>query len=95
MMSDRRLHGHTPRRLTVLLPVLGLIVFGLPGQAACCSAPPGLGSSRNSSGSAPHCCRSGIVVAAFLWVDRWEPEPAACCGWPSAGVPASRRSPRC
>src|SRR2546422_10241611 len=64
------------RRWTVLLPVLGLSALGLCGLALV-----GVGTARVGAlavlvGAAVALLPVSIVVGAFLWVDRWEPEPA-------------------
>ncbi|GAA0605937.1 PrsW family intramembrane metalloprotease [Kutzneria viridogrisea] len=65
-----------PRSLTVLAPVLGLIALGLSALIML-----GLGASKVGPmgvlvGAGAALLPVGPVVAAFLWVDRWEPEPA-------------------
>jgi RsiW-degrading membrane proteinase PrsW (M82 family) len=64
------------RRVTVLLPVLGLSALGLCGLALV-----GVGTARVGAlavlvGAGAALLPVSIVVGAFLWVDRWEPEPA-------------------
>jgi RsiW-degrading membrane proteinase PrsW (M82 family) len=66
----------TPRRWTVLMPVLGLIALGLCGLVLL-----GLGTTRIGPlpvlvGAVAALVPVGPVVGAYLWVDRWEPEPA-------------------
>jgi RsiW-degrading membrane proteinase PrsW (M82 family) len=64
------------RRWTVLLPVVGLIALAVCGLVLL-----GLGTSKIGLlpilvGSAAALLPVGPVVGAYLWVDRWEPEPA-------------------
>jgi protease PrsW len=70
------LHGHTPRRLTVLVPVAGLIVLAACGLALLALSTARVGLVAELVGVAGALLPVGPVVAAFLWVDRWEPEPA-------------------
>jgi RsiW-degrading membrane proteinase PrsW (M82 family) len=67
--------SHTPRRLTVLLPVLGLIVVALCGLLLFGLATARVGVLAVVIGVVAALVPVGIVVAAFLWIDRWEPEP--------------------
>jgi RsiW-degrading membrane proteinase PrsW (M82 family) len=69
-------HGHTPRRLTVLLPVAGLVVLAACGLALLALSTARVGVVAELVGIAAALLPVGPVVAAFLWVDRWEPEPA-------------------
>ncbi|GAA1351922.1 PrsW family intramembrane metalloprotease [Saccharothrix algeriensis] len=64
------------RRWTVLLPVVGLIGLGVCGLVLL-----GLGTSRIGAGPILVGAVAALVpvvavLSAFLWVDRWEPEPA-------------------
>lgn len=74
---DRPLHGHTPRRLTVLMPLLGLIFLGLCGLGLLAISTARVGVVAELVGVVAALLPVGVVVAAFLWVDRWEPEPAS------------------
>ncbi|XVV04212.1 PrsW family intramembrane metalloprotease [Actinosynnema sp. CA-248983] len=64
------------RRWTVLLPVVGLIALGVCGLVLL-----GLGTSKIGLtpilvGAVAALVPVIAVLGAFLWVDRWEPEPA-------------------
>jgi protease PrsW len=74
--SQRPLHGHTPRRLTVLLPVIGLVVLAGCGMILIAVSTARVGLVAELVGIAAALLPVGPVVAAFLWVDRCEPEPA-------------------
>ena len=69
-------HGHTPRRLTVLLPVVGLVFLAACGLALLALSTARVGLVAELVGLTAALLPVGPVVAAFLWVDRWEPEPA-------------------
>ncbi len=66
----------TPRRLTVLLPVLGLIVLSLCGLGVFAYLTARVGIVAELVGLAGALLPVVPVVAVFLWIDRWEPEPA-------------------
>ena len=76
MTGQPPLHGHTPRRLTVLLPVAGLVVLAGCGLTLLAMSTARYGLVAEFVGVAGALLPVGPVVAAFLWVDRWEPEPA-------------------
>ncbi|MFI9810534.1 PrsW family intramembrane metalloprotease [Saccharothrix variisporea] len=64
------------RRWTVLLPVVGLIALGVCGLVLL-----GLGTTKIGLvpilvGAVAALLPVAAVLGAFLWVDRWEPEPA-------------------
>ncbi|XVS64836.1 PrsW family intramembrane metalloprotease [Actinosynnema sp. CA-299493] len=64
------------QRWTVLLPVLGLIALGVCGLVLL-----GLGTSRTGLlpilvGAVAALLPVLAVIGAYLWIDRWEPEPA-------------------
>ncbi|MEU4444971.1 PrsW family intramembrane metalloprotease [Actinosynnema sp. NPDC050801] len=64
------------QRWTVLLPVLGLIALGVCGLVLL-----GLGTSQTGLlpilvGAVAALLPVLAVIGAYLWVDRWEPEPA-------------------
>ncbi|WP_307869035.1 PrsW family intramembrane metalloprotease [Umezawaea beigongshangensis] len=64
------------RRWTVLLPVVGVIALAVCGLILL-----GLGTSKIGAlpilvGAVAALVPVGPVVGAYLWVDRWEPEPA-------------------
>lgn len=60
----------------MLLPVLGLIVVALCGLLLFGLATAKVGVLAVVIGVLAALVPVGFVVAAFLWVDRWEPEPA-------------------
>jgi RsiW-degrading membrane proteinase PrsW (M82 family) len=60
----------------VLLPVLGLIVVALCGLLLFGLVTAKVGVLAVVIGVLAALVPVGFVVAAFLWVDRWEPEPA-------------------
>ncbi|RZS41212.1 RsiW-degrading membrane proteinase PrsW (M82 family) [Herbihabitans rhizosphaerae] len=77
MTSPRpSLHGHTPRRLTVLLPVAAAVLLAGCGLVLLAVSTAEVGLVAELVGVAGALLPVGPVVAAFLWVDRWEPEPA-------------------
>jgi protease PrsW len=76
MNTGSPLHGHTPRRLTVLLPVAGLLVLAGCGLTLLALSTAKVGLTAEIVGVVGALLPVGPVVAAFLWVDRWEPEPA-------------------
>lgn len=63
------------RLITVLLPVLGLIVVALCGLFVFGTVIEKVGLPAVTIGVLAALVPVGVVVAAFLWVDRWEPEP--------------------
>ncbi|MBM7771449.1 RsiW-degrading membrane proteinase PrsW (M82 family) [Actinokineospora baliensis] len=75
-MSDGVPRRHLPRRLTVLLPVAGLVVLAGCGLTLLALSTARVGWVAELVGVAGALLPVGPVVAAFLWVDRWEPEPA-------------------
>lgn len=74
--GGQRLRAHPPRRLAVLLPVLGLIVLGLCGLFLFGLATQRVGVPGVLVGVLAAVVPVAMVVPAFLWIDRWEPEPA-------------------
>ncbi|WP_442785350.1 PrsW family intramembrane metalloprotease [Amycolatopsis sp. H20-H5] len=60
----------------MLLPVLGLIVVALCGLFLFGLVTAKVGVVAVAIGVVAALVPVGLVVAAFLWVDRWEPEPA-------------------
>jgi RsiW-degrading membrane proteinase PrsW (M82 family) len=62
--------------LTVLLPVAGLVVLAACGLILLAVSTARVGLRAELVGVAGALLPVGPVVAAFLWVDRWEPEPA-------------------
>nr|WP_232328537.1 PrsW family intramembrane metalloprotease [Kibdelosporangium sp. MJ126-NF4] len=66
----------TPRRKTVLLPVVGFILLCVAGIAVFAYLTARVGIVAELVGLAGALLPVGPVVAVFLWIDRWEPEPA-------------------
>ena len=64
------------RHVTVFLPVLGLIVVALCGLFLFGLATARVGWLAVAIGVVAALVPVAVVVAGFLWVDRWEPEPA-------------------
>ncbi|WP_092779302.1 PrsW family intramembrane metalloprotease [Actinokineospora terrae] len=75
-MSDGVPRRHLPRRLTVLVPVAGLVVLAGCGLTLLALSYARVGLLAELVGVGGALLPVGPVVAAFLWVDRWEPEPA-------------------
>ncbi|MGQ0837156.1 PrsW family intramembrane metalloprotease [Actinokineospora sp.] len=75
-MSERDLRRHPPRRLTVLLPVVALVVLAGCGLTLLAVSTARVGLVAELVGVGGALLPVGPVVAAFLWMDRWEPEPA-------------------
>ncbi len=61
----------------VLLPVLGLAALAVPGLVVLGFISTNIGSGAVLVGAMAAVVPVVPVVAAFLWVDRWEPEPSA------------------
>ncbi|MFC4003951.1 PrsW family intramembrane metalloprotease [Prauserella oleivorans] len=74
--STHRPRRHTPRRITVLLPVVGLLAVALCGLLVVGLATVRVGVFPVVIGVVAALVPVAVVTAAFLWVDRWEPEPA-------------------
>lgn len=66
----------TPRRMTVLVPMAGLIVLSLCGIGVFAYLTARVGLVAELVGMGGALLPVGPVVAVFLWIDRWEPEPA-------------------
>ncbi|MFN2496275.1 MAG: PrsW family intramembrane metalloprotease [Pseudonocardiaceae bacterium] len=60
----------------VLLPVLGLAALAMPGLIVLGSVGTDIGRAALLVGTIGAVLPVVPVVAAFLWVDRWEPEPS-------------------
>ncbi|NKQ58337.1 PrsW family intramembrane metalloprotease [Amycolatopsis sp. K13G38] len=60
----------------MLLPVLGLIVVAVCGLTLLALATVSVGPLAVVIGATAALIPVAVVVATFLWVDRWEPEPA-------------------
>jgi RsiW-degrading membrane proteinase PrsW (M82 family) len=67
---------HSPRRRTVLLPVAGLVALAGCGLALLALSTARVGLVAELVGIVAALVPVGSVVAALLWIDRWEPEPA-------------------
>jgi RsiW-degrading membrane proteinase PrsW (M82 family) len=63
------------QRRAVLAPVLGLVVLGICGLVVLGIVASSVGTGGVLVGALGALLPVGPVVAAFLWVDRWEPEP--------------------
>ncbi|PXY34258.1 hypothetical protein BAY59_01525 [Prauserella coralliicola] len=72
----KHLRRHTPRRITVLLPVVGLVGVALCGLLVVAFATVRVGVLAVVIGVIAAVVPVAVVTAAFLWIDRWEPEPA-------------------
>ncbi len=66
----------TSRRRTVLLPVAGLVALAGCGLAVLAITTARVGLVAELVGIVAALVPVGSVVAALLWIDRWEPEPA-------------------
>jgi protease PrsW len=69
-------HRHTPRRRTVLLPAIGLVVLAACGLTLLAISTATVGLVAELVGIVAALVPVGSIVAALLWIDRWEPEPA-------------------
>lgn len=69
-------HRHTPRRQTVLLPVTGLVALAACGLTLLAMSTARVGLLAELVGIVAALVPVGSIVAALLWIDRWEPEPA-------------------
>jgi protease PrsW len=67
---------HRPRRRTVLLPVAGLVTLAGCGLALLAISTAKVGLVAELVGIVAALVPVGSIVAALLWIDRWEPEPA-------------------
>ncbi|OLT17488.1 hypothetical protein BJF78_13305 [Pseudonocardia sp. CNS-139] len=63
------------QRWGVLVPVVGLVALGVCGLVLLGQVSSNLGISAVLVGVLCAMLPVGPVVAAFLWIDRWEPEP--------------------
>ncbi len=64
------------RRWTVLFPVVGLIALAVAGLVLFALGSTSIGLEPILVGAAAALIPVAFVVSAFLWIDRWEPEPA-------------------
>ncbi|MFC4946770.1 PrsW family intramembrane metalloprotease [Pseudonocardia sp. GCM10023141] len=76
-MTDRTVMLPTSQRQRrgVLLPVIGLVALGICGLIVIGLVGSSVGVGGVVVGALCALLPVGPVVAAFLWVDRWEPEP--------------------
>src|SRR4051812_13444364 len=65
----------TRHRRVVLAPVLGLVVLSICGLVVLGIVGSSIGAGAVVVGTLCALLPVGPVVAAFLWIDRWEPEP--------------------
>ncbi|WP_436493354.1 PrsW family intramembrane metalloprotease [Actinokineospora sp. HUAS TT18] len=75
-MSEPHAAYPAARRWTVLLPVGGLVVLAACGLVLLALSTARVGIVAEFVGIGAALLPVGPVVAAFLWMDRWEPEPA-------------------
>jgi RsiW-degrading membrane proteinase PrsW (M82 family) len=75
-LPPRHALRHSPRRLTVLLPVAGLVALAGCGLALLAISTARVGLVAELVGVVAALVPVGSIVAALLWIDRWEPEPA-------------------
>lgn len=68
-------HRHTRQR-TVLLPAIGLVVLAGCGLTLLALTTARVGLVAELVGIVAALVPVGTIVAALLWIDRWEPEPA-------------------
>jgi RsiW-degrading membrane proteinase PrsW (M82 family) len=68
-------HTHAARRKGVLLPVVGLVALGVCGLVVLGLVGNSVGPGGVLVGALCALLPVGPVVATFLWIDRWEPEP--------------------
>src|SRR3954469_23319807 len=78
-MSQATWQGPLPtvqrQRRGVLAPVIGLVVIGVCGLVVLGLVGKSLGIGGVIVGALCALLPVGPVVATFLWIDRWEPEP--------------------
>jgi protease PrsW len=74
-LSPGPLPTHQRRRRHVLAPVLGLVALGICGLLVLGIVGSSIGTGAVVVGALCALLPVGPVVATFLWVDRWEPEP--------------------
>jgi protease PrsW len=68
-------HTHAARRRGVLLPVVGLVALGICGLVVIGLVGSSVGVGGVLVGALCALLPVSVVVATFLWLDRWEPEP--------------------
>ncbi|MGH8920641.1 MAG: PrsW family intramembrane metalloprotease, partial [Actinomycetes bacterium] len=74
-MSAHQSWGRQHNR-RVLLPVLGLVALAVPALIVLGFLSTNIGRAAVLVGTFAAVLPVVLVVAAFLWVDRWEPEPS-------------------
>jgi protease PrsW len=74
--TPRHALRHRPRRRTVLAPVAGLVALAGCGLALLAISTARVGLLAELVGIVAALVPVGTIVAALLWIDRWEPEPA-------------------
>ncbi len=87
-LPPRHSPRHNPRRRTVLLPVAGLVALAGCGLALLALSTARVGLVAELVGIVAALVPVGSIVAALLWIDRWEPEPARLL-WLALGWGAS------
>jgi RsiW-degrading membrane proteinase PrsW (M82 family) len=75
-LPPRHALRHSPRRRTVLLPVAGLVALAGCGLVLLAISTARVGLVAELVGVVAALVPVGSIVAALLWIDRWEPEPA-------------------
>ncbi len=75
-LPPRHALRHSPRRRTVLLPVAGLVALAGCGLTLLAISTARVGLVAELVGVVAALVPVGSIVAALLWIDRWEPEPA-------------------
>lgn len=75
MSQSPNQHRHTRRR-TVLFPAIGLVALAGCGLALLALSTAKVGLVAELVGIVAALVPVGTIVAALLWIDRWEPEPA-------------------
>jgi len=75
-LPPRHALRHRPRRRTVLAPVAGLVGLAGCGLALLALSTARVGLLAELVGIVAALVPVGTIVAALLWIDRWEPEPA-------------------
>lgn len=75
MVQSFPMSTRTRQRRGVLAPVVGLVVLGVCGLIVLGLVGRSVGLGPVVVGALCALVPVGPVVAAFLWVDRWEPEP--------------------
>ncbi|PRX50513.1 RsiW-degrading membrane proteinase PrsW (M82 family) [Prauserella shujinwangii] len=74
--SEPARHRPASQGVTVLLPVVGLLVAAVCGLLLFGLGTARVGATAVGIGVVAATVPVAVVVATFLWIDRWEPEPA-------------------